>query len=139
MNRQAWFFIVVPPVALSVLVIVVRPAQWDAIHVVGLVLLISGIALLTVARVQLGNSFSVSPQARVLVTTGLYRRIHHPVYVFGAIGLVGLFFYLAMPPKLLWVLVALVPIQLLRVRAEGKKLEETFGDEYRVWKRRTWF
>jgi protein-S-isoprenylcysteine O-methyltransferase Ste14 len=30
-------------------------------------------------------------------------------------------------------------MQVLRARAEGRKLEEKFGDEYREWKRQTWF
>ena len=138
MTRQAWIFVVMPPVALALFVVVARPAQWDPLHIAGLVLTVVGIGLLTVARVQLGASFSVTPQARVLVTTGLYRKIRHPVYVFGAIGVAGGMLYLGRP-KLLGVLVALIPLQLWRMRAEGKKLEEKFGDQYYAWKRTTWF
>ncbi len=138
MNPQAWIFIVMPPVALTIFVVSLRPTQWDAMHIAGLLLAIFGIGLLTVARVQLGNSFSITPQARALVTTGLYRKIRNPVYVFGAIGVAGGLLYLGMP-KLLVLLVALIPVQVMRARAEGKKLEEKFGEEYQAWKRRTWF
>jgi protein-S-isoprenylcysteine O-methyltransferase Ste14 len=31
------------------------------------------------------------------------------------------------------------PIQVLRARKESKVLEEKFGDEYRQYKRSTWF
>jgi protein-S-isoprenylcysteine O-methyltransferase Ste14 len=138
MNPQAWFFIVVPIVGLPLAAIWLRPAQWDAIRVVGLVLMIGGIGLLTLARIQLGNSFSVTPQARTLVTTGLYRRIRNPIYVFGEIGLAGVLLYLG-KPKLLWLLLVLLALQVVRARAEGRTLEEKFGDDYRAWKRTTWF
>jgi protein-S-isoprenylcysteine O-methyltransferase Ste14 len=138
MNLQAWIFILVPPVVLAAFLILLRPAQWHAVHIVGLVLSIFGIGLLIVARVQLGHSFSVTPQARALVTSGLYARIRNPVYVFGAIGLAGGILYVG-KPKLMWLLAVLIPMQVVRARAEGKKLEESFGEEYRAWKRTTWF
>jgi protein-S-isoprenylcysteine O-methyltransferase Ste14 len=139
LNAQAWIFNVMPPVALTMFLVLQRPAQWNVMHITGLGLTIFGIGLLTVARVQLGDSFSVTPQARTLVTSGLYRKIRNPVYVFGAIGAAGGFLYVGMPQKVLWPLLALIPLQVLRTRAEARKLEETFGDEYRAWKRRTWF
>jgi protein-S-isoprenylcysteine O-methyltransferase Ste14 len=33
----------------------------------------------------------------------------------------------------------LVPLQLIRIRNERCVLEEKFGDEYREYRRRTWF
>jgi protein-S-isoprenylcysteine O-methyltransferase Ste14 len=41
------------------------------------------------ARRQLGASFSVRPDARHLVTTGIYSKIRHPVYVFGTPAVMG--------------------------------------------------
>jgi protein-S-isoprenylcysteine O-methyltransferase Ste14 len=132
------FFLVVPFVVFPGLLIWRRPAHWDAVHVAGLVLTIAGIAMITVARLQLGNSFSVTPQARKLITTGVYRRIRNPIYVFGEMTIVGLLLYAA-PLKLLWLAAALIPVQVLRARAESRTLETKFGDEYRAWKQTTWF
>ena len=42
------------------------------------------------ARLQLGESFSVRPEARHLVTTGIYSKIRHPVYVFGTPAVTGI-------------------------------------------------
>jgi len=42
-------------------------------------------------------------------------------------------------PNLLIALVVLIPIQILRARQEAKVLEKKFGDEYREYKRKTWF
>ena len=128
----------VPPVVFTVALVVLRPAKWDLIRVTGLLLTFFGIGLWAIARAQLGNSFSVTPQARALVTTGLYSRIRNPVYLFGATCLAGFAMYVS-KPKLLLLLLMLIPIQVLRAQAEGKKLEERFGEDYREWKRRTWF
>ncbi|HET7823449.1 MAG TPA: methyltransferase, partial [Ornithinibacter sp.] len=40
-------------------------------------------ALWVVARLELGQSFSVGAEANELVTTGLYRHVRNPIYVFG--------------------------------------------------------
>ena len=39
--------------------------------------------LWVVARLELGRSFSVGAEAHELVTTGLYRHVRNPIYVFG--------------------------------------------------------
>ena len=138
LNPLALAFTVIPLVATTAALVVLRPAHWDAIRITELVLTIFGFGLLTIARAQLGNSFSVTPQARALVTTGLYSKIRNPVYVFGGIGIAGFAMYADMP-MLLLLFPVLIPIQVLRARAEGRKLEEKFGEQYREWKRQTWF
>jgi protein-S-isoprenylcysteine O-methyltransferase Ste14 len=138
LNRQGLAFTVVPLVLLAGVLLVLPPPHWDAIRVTGLVLALLGFVLLTVARAQLGGSFSVTPQARRLVTTGLYSRIRNPVYVFGTVCLAGCVLF-AGAPKLLALIVLLVPLQVVRARAEARTLENAFGDEYRAWKRQTWF
>jgi protein-S-isoprenylcysteine O-methyltransferase Ste14 len=59
--------------------------------------LIAGIAAVAIARYQLGNYFTLSPQARTLVTHGLYRKIRNPVYIFSAIAIATLFIYINRP------------------------------------------
>ena len=72
------------------------------------------------------------------MTHGIYRRIRHPVYVFSAIGIAGLLLYMDLP-KLFAVFLIIVPMQVLRAWQEGRVLEERFGEEYRAYKRNTWF
>ena len=91
-----------------------------------------------VARWQLGDAFSVAPEARHLVTRGLYSKIRHPVYVFGT--LVFLLVVLALvgwAALIIWAVVIL--IQVLRLRREEKVLAETFGAAYAAYRSRTWF
>lgn len=125
---------------LGIAVIMIAKAQppWTAMRLVGLALAVFGLTLLTIARSQLGNAFSITPQASILVTHGIYNRIRHPVYVFGAIGIVGLFLYLGIP-QVLVLLAVVIPLQVWRARREERVLEERFGEEYRAYKRNTWF
>ena len=56
----------------------------------GLILAVTSGGVLLTARYQLGDSFSVSPQARRLVTHGVYSRIRNPLYVFSTLMILGL-------------------------------------------------
>jgi protein-S-isoprenylcysteine O-methyltransferase Ste14 len=91
-----------------------------------------------VARWQLGDAFSVAPEARQLVTRGLYSRIRHPIYVFGTLAF--LFVVLALQgwsALIIWVVVIL--IQVGRARREERVLPEMFGADYTAYRSRTWF
>jgi protein-S-isoprenylcysteine O-methyltransferase Ste14 len=138
MDRPALVVTIVPPIGLAVILYEAAGPPWDAMRISGLVLVVFGLSFLTIARVQLGNAFSVTPQARMLVTRGIYSRVRHPVYVFSAIALAGLILFLRQPIFLL-VLLFLVPIQVGRAHEEQRVLEEKFGDEYRRYKQSTWF
>jgi len=111
---------------------------WTPLRLVGAVMAAVGMALLLTARVQLGRSFSVSAQARKLVTTGLYSKIRNPIYVFSALMLCGLAITIGRPWLLLLLLV-LVPLQIVRARKEEQVLEQAFGEEYVRYKAGTWF
>ena len=107
-------------------------------RIAGVVIALPSLALLVLARIQLGGSFSVRPKAQALVTHGLYSRIRNPIYFFGALAIAGIFLYIDQP-LYLWVFVVLIPLQIYRARQEGKVLEARFGEEYRQYKSRTWF
>ena len=115
-----------------------RSAPWDPMRWTGAILMIPAFILFSVAHVQLGPSFSVSAQARNLVSAGLYSRIRNPIYLFGGLLIVGVVLFLEHPRYLLIFLV-LVPLQLVRMRREERVLEEKFGDAYRQYKKGAWF
>jgi protein-S-isoprenylcysteine O-methyltransferase Ste14 len=50
---------------------------WNVQRYVGTVLAVLGISFVAVARYQLGNSFSIKPEAHQLVTNGIYSRIRN--------------------------------------------------------------
>jgi protein-S-isoprenylcysteine O-methyltransferase Ste14 len=94
--------------------------------------------LLILSRLQLGKSFSVMPQARALVATGLYSKIQHPMYVFLDLVFLGLIvaFDLSI---LLFVWGIVVIVQTLQSRQEERILAASFGAEYEAYRRQTWF
>ncbi len=112
MNAGAAFVTFVPPIVITILMIA-------AAH----------IAPWTPSRIAAG---------RRLVTHGLYSRIRHPVYVFGWFALAGLVLYLNQPVFLL-LLILIVPVQVVRARAEERVLEQRFGEEYAAYRAGTWF
>ncbi len=119
------------------MIVLARP-PWTPVRLVGLGLAVLGFGMLTIARVQLGNAFSITPQAKMLVTRGIYSRIRHPVYVFSALGIVGLALYSRLP-QLLIIVAGVIPVQVVRARREERVLLERFGEEYAAYKRSTWF
>ena len=99
---------------------------------------VAGYILFVTARLQLGNSFAVSPQAKELVTHGLYARIRNPIYVF--VGVMWLGLIVALP--LYWLFIpflVLLVAQVLRSRREAKVLQERFGQKYLDYRKQTWF
>jgi protein-S-isoprenylcysteine O-methyltransferase Ste14 len=135
----ALLFVVQVGAGIAILIaIVLLPTPWNWAHWLGLAIAPPAVVLLFMARYQLGRSFSVTPQARQLVSHGIYSKIRNPIYVFSAMLIFG--FLLALQKPIVFLSLAiLIPVQIVRARQESKVLEEKFGDEYRQYKRSTWF
>ncbi len=115
-----------------------RPAAWTTMQFVGIGLTALGFTLWSTARFQLGPSFSVTAQARRLVTRGIYSKISNPIYIFGSCLIIGVILTIGRPIWL-FIFVALIPLQIWRAKKEAKVLESAFGDEYRKYRAKTWF
>lgn len=105
---------------------------------IGLFLLIPSLILFTISRIQLGNSFQVSAGAHNLVNTGIYKKIRHPVYLFGSLFLLGVIIYLQLF-YLLIIWIGIIFIQKARIKKEEKILYDKFGEHYTKYKKKTWF
>jgi protein-S-isoprenylcysteine O-methyltransferase Ste14 len=117
---------------------VFRTGEWNVARWAGLLIAVPAAVLLFVARYQLGGSFSVRPQARVLATHSVHSKIRNPIYVFSGLLILG--FLLALQRSyLLPILVVLIPIQIVRGCKEAEVLEARFGDAYREYRNKTWF
>jgi protein-S-isoprenylcysteine O-methyltransferase Ste14 len=132
--------IVVPVVVLLIYLSVpgLKEQPWKVLRVAGAILAVVGYSTFVTARLQLGKSFAVTPQAKELVTIGLYSRIRNPIYVFIDVMIFGLILAL----HLYW-LFALFPLlvimHVVRARREGKVLQEKFGQAYLDYRNQTWF
>ncbi len=114
------------------------PIPWNVQRYIGTALVIVGISCIVIARYQLGKSFSITAQARQLVTSGIYSKIRNPIYVFGAVMITGVILVVQKPA--LWIVLFVVVIgQTIRARREARVLEAAFGDAYREYRRKTWF
>ena len=123
-------------VVLTAVVISFRPHRilWFA----GLAVAFVSFPLWILARIQLGSAFTVRPEARRLVTHGLYSRIRHPIYAFGTMAIFGVMFALQIWP-ILAVWLALTPMQFVRIRREERILRSAFGERYDQYRSGTWF
>jgi protein-S-isoprenylcysteine O-methyltransferase Ste14 len=120
-------------------VFVIYQRQWNTRGFIGITMAVVGFGLWALARAQLGRSFAFRAQAKELVTTGLYSKFRHPIYLFGGIAYLGLFIAWGKLFPLLCLLLFYPPRQILRARKEEQVLEQAFGEEYRRYKASTWF
>jgi protein-S-isoprenylcysteine O-methyltransferase Ste14 len=114
------------------------PEPYGLPRLIGLVVALIGLAGVILSRYTLGRSFSIAPKATALVTSGIYSRIRNPIYISGMIFLIGVALIVERP-KLLAILLVLIPMQIIRARREAAVLEAKFGDAYREYRKRTWF
>jgi protein-S-isoprenylcysteine O-methyltransferase Ste14 len=135
----------VPAVVLPVLVLLlyllapgIRGRSWSVTRILGAAAAGTGYMLLCLARIQLGASFSVRPQAKGLITHGLYARVRNPMYVFLDLMLAGLILIFEVP-WLFVILAMLVVFQIIQARREAEVLRQRFGKAYLAYRRQTWF
>lgn len=107
-------------------------------HLAGSIMATISFGLWILARLQLGDAFSIAPKSTRLVTRGLYAKLRHPVYYFSITAVMGIGLFI-------WNLLVLIPItflialEVMRIRAEERLLIAHFGQEYITYKRQTWF
>ncbi|MGP8250903.1 MAG: methyltransferase family protein [Terracidiphilus sp.] len=111
---------------------------WTPLRIAGVAIALPAFILFSIARVQLGRSFSIQAKASELVTTGIYSRIRNPIYFFGALTILGVIVWTGRP-QLLVIYVILFPLQIIRARKESQVLAARFGDAYLEYKKKTWF
>jgi protein-S-isoprenylcysteine O-methyltransferase Ste14 len=132
--------IVLPLVVLLLYLFVpgLKERPWTVLRIAGAILAVVGYSTFVTARLQLGKSFAITPQAKELVTLGPYSRIRNPIYVFVDVMIFGLILAL----RLYW-LFALFPILVamhaFRAHREAKVLLEKFGQVYLDYRNLTWF
>jgi protein-S-isoprenylcysteine O-methyltransferase Ste14 len=125
-------------IALTALALQFAHEPWPPLRIAGAIIAFASLVLILIARIQLGRAFSIRAKATRLVTTGLYARLRNPIYVFGCFFFLGIAMFIPFWWLLLTLLIV-IPMQIARARREAAILEATFGEEYRRYRRQTWF
>ena len=105
------------------------PDAWSntSLMLVGELIALVSAAWVVTAAITLGKSFSVLPDARELVTRGLYAHIRHPLYV-GEFGMVAGLVIAAPKTINLLAIVLFMAGQAIRVRLEEATLTREFPE-----------
>ena len=104
------------------------------LHWLGLALFIVGLGLALGALIQLRGVENISH----LVTTGLFAKIRHPMYAGFTLWIVGWTLYYGATVSLVFGLIGIGNILYWRQR-EDAELELQFGEDFRQYRRQTWF
>lgn len=113
------------------------PVFFILLNVAALLIGAVGAALSFLALWSLKKSFSLMTEIRQLVTSGLYRRIRHPLYMSEIIHVFGLAI-LSGTPVGLWLFVIAVAMQVVRAKIEERKFLQTML-EYAEFQAKTGF
>jgi protein-S-isoprenylcysteine O-methyltransferase Ste14 len=94
-----------------------------------------------IARLQLGISLTYKIQSNgPLIMKGLYSKFKHPIYYFGTISLISFLFSIKELSyyRLLFILLILIPIQIIRGILEERALRKKYDDEYESYIKQLW-
>jgi len=107
-------------------------------EILGISITLVGYVLWFYGRYQLGPAYSLLPEARHIVSNGIYSKIRHPLYISQMITLGGVIFFIG--DHRLWLLFFYcLIIQVYRKIQEEKLLINKFGTEYTNYIKTTWF
>jgi protein-S-isoprenylcysteine O-methyltransferase Ste14 len=107
--------------------------------ITGMAMVFAGAPTAITAAITLRRFYSstlVIRQDHQLITHGVYRFSRHPIYLATIVVFLGLTVFAASLPGFL-VMLALIPLFLIRIRREERLLTEAFGDAYRQYQQRT--
>jgi protein-S-isoprenylcysteine O-methyltransferase Ste14 len=96
-----------------------------AVRQTGIAITISGIVASVFVLAVLGRSFSITAEARDLVTSGPYAVVRHPLYLTEGIASLGVAISVFTPAGFL-IFAASLAFQFVRMRLEEQVLRETF-------------
>ena len=143
-NQQFALNLLVPSLYLLPLVVAyVYPKYFGFGHrwlvQTGLGMGLLGVILWIVSMWDLGSSFDVMPDAKKLMTRGIYKYIRHPMYLGITLTVCGLMLACGSVFGMIYLVAVILPVNAVRVRLEERALTNQFGELYLAHKKNTWF
>ena len=111
---------------------ITTPYRFSWFNIAGLIFFLLGVTIYLNARHTLGKFFSEKLrvlESHELVTSGIYARVRHPIYIAGMLLLPG---FTLMLNSLLgfFIMLLYVPLMLIRIPFEEEMLKNAFGQKY---------
>ena len=110
----------------------------STLNIAGLFLFVIGFSIELVGQITLRRFYSstlVIKDDHQLITNGIYRFIRHPMYlgvIMAAVGLAA--FSLSLGGIV--IMLALIPVFLIRIKIEERMLIDEFGEAYRTYRKK---
>lgn len=110
------------------------------VSIIGIILLILGIIIRTIAVGTLKNNFTLeinTSNKQKLITTGIYKYVRNPAYTGSVVSLMGIAVSLRCINAIIYSLILLIICYSYRIKIEEKALKDRFGDEFIAYCRTT--
>jgi protein-S-isoprenylcysteine O-methyltransferase Ste14 len=135
--RNAWPNLLALTAAFGVYAFVLVPSGelFKTSAVAALTLIVCGSVLVIASLVFLRQAFTVTPQARFLVTSGPYAIVRHPMYVGNILSILGLTLLIDSKEAVVLFFIC-AALQIGRALTEERLLAATFPQQYAEYKAR---
>ena len=98
---------------------------------------LAGLALWILGTINMGKSLAVLPGADRLVVRGIYKYIRHPIYIGINFTILGLTVASGSTFGLAFLIIVVIPLNIVRARFEEKALLKKFGKDYETYRAKT--
>tara|TARA_Y100000310_G_C20618082_1_gene781753 strand:- start:69 stop:506 length:438 start_codon:yes stop_codon:yes gene_type:complete len=103
----------------------------------GIVIMFIGIIVWIAGKISLGKKFTIQYSPKGLVTSGIYSKVRHPLYLGGFLTYLGLGLYFRSIIGLALILVVVLPLFIYSAVKEENLLIGKYGEKYQRYKKKT--